>query len=89
MRISARARAAAVLALRCEADDACLSGDFTTEDAVDVDHFVISEVMTAVWGTGEHLSGDPEADVRDDCLEAALLLEEGWSPGDPVRRIGG
>jgi hypothetical protein len=40
--------------------------------------------LGAVW----YASGY-SLDLATDCLEAAALLRDGWSPGDPVVRRGG
>lgn len=38
--------------------------------------------LGAVWYASEY-----SLDLATDCLEAAALLRDGWSPGDPVRRL--
>lgn len=43
-----------------------------------------STTLSAVWAAAGY--GYP---IADDLLEAAALLRDGWSPGDPVRLLRG
>ncbi|HET9949351.1 MAG TPA: hypothetical protein VFQ22_10560 [Longimicrobiales bacterium] len=87
MKIPAAVRERAVEALRCEADECHvprLDGDpmYITEDDDTVDENLVNAVMNAVWSV-LGFGGDIDTEI----LEAAALLEDGWSPGDPVHRI--
>lgn len=82
--ISKKTRDEAIEALLCCASDRVVNRHTCTDDIVTgpTDY-----VANMAWlETYRVLSG---GDIEDAYLEAAALLRDGWSPGDPVVRRGG
>lgn len=88
-RISKRVREEAIEALLVCADDRHMGGDLTTYDILgrgSRTHHVADRAWSATGGRDldRPWSGrDPQTRY----LEAAALLRDGWSPGDPVHLI--
>ena len=56
---------------------------------IDLPHVALLAAVDARWSVADVID-DPEGNVRFyalTCLEAAALLRDGWSPGDPVVRL--
>ena len=90
MKIPAAVREAAIVALRCEADDLIRRGPdlYQTESDRGVDAYLVSVTMGNVWDALYPIGKFDNSDgaLTFEILEAAALLEDGWSPGDPVVR---
>jgi hypothetical protein len=77
-RISKAVREEAIEALLCCADD-YLTGNDGVDAADERAKNLTDSALHAVWAATQH-----RLHIGDDHLEAAALLIDGWSPGDPV-----
>jgi len=82
VRVTKKMRDRAITLLLCDASELIAGVDLpnvpSTSDRL------VYRACVAVWeASGFAL------DLATDCLEAAALLRDGWSPGDPVVRRGG
>ncbi len=82
MRIGDKTRADA--ATLCELAGNC--ADAISEIVVDTEASKAASLLAtdARWAASD--CAWPSLGYADSCLEAAALLRDGWSPGDPVKR---
>ncbi len=82
MRIGDKTRADA--ATLCELAGNC--ADAISEIVVDTEASKAASLLAfdARWAASD--CARPRLGYTDSCLEAAALLRDGWSPGDPVER---
>jgi hypothetical protein len=84
-RISKKTREEAIEVLLCCADDRIKGKRTTTSDIGDgPSEWIASDAWTEAWTSTDYVTNSEFV-----YLEAAALLRDGWSPGDPVVRRGG
>jgi hypothetical protein len=86
MRLSSKLRAECVEYLLCCADDRVHDSRASSRSVSSAPPSRMKDVMLDAFEVAcEAL--DYDAMLRDDYLEAAGLLLDGWNPGDPVVRL--